>query len=241
MFIHFYFIFRSSFVCVQSMYILYICKKKKKAHVCIIFYHWVCISVFENRFVGCLLIGVRMWASRDLSFFVFILLYVLRARWVAFSEELWVIVHSIIVFVIDVISFHIWFERIITRSRILCFIIILVSLLFHHFHSTPYSVLTVTSFFGFGTLFASSLYVSSSVWFFLHCIIVVTMFTVGIFRFMAHEVFYTCCILYMRAWVLIIGYLGLVSFHFYHPITLAFVTSWVLRPHWGHDITHCVW
>ena len=76
---------------------------------------------------------------------------------------------------------------------------------------------------------------------FLHCIIIVTMFTVGIFRSMAHDIFYTCCILYMRAWVLIIGYLGLVSLHFYHPITLAFVTSWVLRPPWGHDITHCVW
>ena len=76
---------------------------------------------------------------------------------------------------------------------------------------------------------------------FLHCIIIVTMFTVGIFRSMAHKIFYTCCILYMRAWVLIIGYLGLVSLHSYHPITLAFVTSWVLRPPWGHNITHCVW
>ena len=76
---------------------------------------------------------------------------------------------------------------------------------------------------------------------FLHCIITFTMFTVGIFRSMAHEIFYTCCILYMRAWVLIIGYLGLVFLHFYHPITLAFVTSWVLRAPWGHDITHCVW
>ena len=45
-------------------------------------------------------------------------------------------------------SFHIWFEQIITCSRILCFIIILVSLLIHHFYFTPYSVLTVTSFSG---------------------------------------------------------------------------------------------
>ena len=35
----------------------------------------------------------------------------------------------------------------------------------------------------------------------IHCIIIVTMFTVGIFRSMAHDIFYTCCILYMRAWV----------------------------------------
>ena len=47
---------------------------------------------------------------------------------------------------------------------------------------------------------------------------------------MAHELFYTCYILYMRAWVLIIGYLGLVSLHFYYLITLAYVTPYVLRP-----------
>ena len=34
----------------------------------------------------------------------------------------------------------------------------------------------------------------------------------------------------------IIGYLSLVSFHFYYPITLAYVTSCVLRPPWGHGI-----
>ena len=61
-------------------------------------------------------------------------------------------------------------------------------------------------------------------------------FTLGILRSMAHGVHYTCCISYMRAWVLIIGYLSLVSFHFYHPITLAYVTSRVLRPPWGHGI-----
>ena len=55
------------------------------------------------------------------------------------------------------------------------------------------------------------------------------------------KLFYTCCISYMRAWVLIIGYLSLVSLHFYHLITLAYVTSRVLRPPWGHDITRCVW
>ena len=53
---------------------------------------------------------------------------------------------------------------------------------------------------------------------------------------MAHEIFYTCCILYTRSWVLIIGYLGLVSLHFYHSITLAYVMSHVLRAPWGHEI-----
>ena len=58
---------------------------------------------------------------------------------------------------------------------------------------------------------------------------------------MAHELFYTCYILYMRAWVLIIGYLSLVSFHFYFLISLAYVTSCVLRSHWGHEIRCRLW
>ena len=35
---------------------------------------------------------------------------------------------------------------------------------------------------------------------------------------------------------LIIGYLGLVSLHFYYLITLAYITSRVLRPPWSHGI-----
>ncbi|RVW66482.1 hypothetical protein CK203_065090 [Vitis vinifera] len=48
------------------------------------------------------------------------------------------------------------------------------------------------------------------------------MFTLGTIGSMAHGIYYTCCISYMRAWVLIIGYLSLVSLRFYHPITLAY-------------------
>ena len=55
-------------------------------------------------------------------------------------------------------------------------------------------------------------------------------------RLSAHIAFYT-----QGYGVLIIGYLSLVSFHFFHPITLAYVTSRVLRPPWGHGIIHCVW
>ena len=56
---------------------------------------------------------------------------------------------------------------------------------------------------------------------FLYCFLIDIVSALGTLRSRAHEIFYTCCILYMRAWVLIIGYLGLVSIHFYHPITLA--------------------
>ena len=60
---------------------------------------------------------------------------------------------------------------------------------------------------------------------FLHHLVIDITFTLGIIMSMAHELFHTYCILYMRAWVLIIRYLGLVSLHFYHPITLAY---WLL-------------
>ena len=40
---------------------------------------------------------------------------------------------------------------------------------------------------------------------------------------------------------LIIGYLNLVSLHFFHPITLTYVMSCVLRPPWGHEIRCYLW
>ena len=40
---------------------------------------------------------------------------------------------------------------------------------------------------------------------------------------------------------LIIGYLSLVSFHLFHLITLADITSLVLRPPWGHEIRCYLW
>ena len=40
---------------------------------------------------------------------------------------------------------------------------------------------------------------------------------------------------------LIIGYLSLVSLHFFHPFTIAYVTSRVLRPPWGHEIRRYLW
>ena len=47
--------------------------------------------------------------------------------------------------------------------------------------------------------------------------------------------------IYEGMFFLIIGYLGLVSFHFYYPITLAYVTSRVLRPPWGRGIRRRLW
>ena len=49
------------------------------------------------------------------------------------------------------------------------------------------------------------------------CLLIDIIFTLGTLRSMAHKLFCTCCILYIKAWVLIIGYLGLVSLYFYYP------------------------
>ena len=53
--------------------------------------------------------------------------------------------------------------------------------------------------------------------------------------------FSTHCISCMRGMGIIsLGALSLVSFHFFHPITLAYVTSRVWRPPWGHYFTSCL-
>ena len=50
------------------------------------------------------------------------------------------------------------------------------------------------------------------------------------------------CILCMRGMGIVsLGLLSIVSFSFFHPITLAYISSQVLSPPWGHDSTHCVW
>ena len=67
-------------------------------------------------------------------------------------------------------------------------------------------------------------------------------FSVGILRFATHDGFLTHCISCMRGMGIIsLGLLSLVSVHFFHPITLAYITSHVLRPPWDHDFTHYVW
>ena len=57
---------------------------------------------------------------------------------------------------------------------------------------------------------------------------------------MVHEIFCTYCILYTRVWDFIIRIIELSFSSFIHLITLAYVTSQVLRPPQGHDIMHCV-
>ena len=138
------------------------------------------------------------------------------------------------------LHFILWFELI--TISLYMFIVSSSSsslLLIHPFHFT-------SLFFAYIDLFQvcyplciifTHLIISSICFIYLFLDII---FTLGTFRSIAHELFHTCCILYMRAWVLIIGYLGLVFLHFYYPIILAYVMSHVLRPPWGHGIRCCL-
>ena len=88
----------------------------------------------------------------------------------------------------------------------------------------------------FDTFFPSSLHTSLSVWFssLSRCC-----YHIHIGRPRVHglrDFLYMLHFIHEGMGFFIIGYLGLVSLHFYHPITLAYVTSRVLRPPWGHAI-----
>ena len=88
----------------------------------------------------------------------------------------------------------------------------------------------------FVALFASSLHILLSIWFSSlprYCYHI----HIGYPRVHGSRDFlYMLHFIYEGMGFFIIGYLGLVSFHFYHPITLTYVMSRVLRPPWGHGI-----
>ena len=71
-------------------------------------------------------------------------------------------------------------------------------LLIHHPHLTPCPFLTATIIPNL-TLPVRHPYISRYQIIFLHCLVIDIIFTSGTFRSMDHELFYTCCILYMRA------------------------------------------
>ena len=77
---------------------------------------------------------------------------------------------------------------------------------------------------------------------YLICHSFIIIFRVGTPRSVTHEIFSKHWISCMRGmWIISLRSLSLVSFHFFLLITLAYVTSRVLRPPWVHDFTHCTW
>ena len=120
--------------------------------------------------------------------------------------------------IVDVTSLHVWSESIITLFSVICFIIIILVFIFDSLFSLH------LSFFSYSD--------PSWVWYFLH--IIITHLTINLICFI-------CLLIYTMFTLGTIGYLGLVSLHFYHPITLAYVTSRVLRPPWGYGIRCHLW
>ena len=97
-------------------------------------------------------------------------------------------------------SLHVGFERIITPLCVLCFNIILVfafdsSISFHSLsfsYSDPFLGLLVS---------LHHHYTSHYQFDFLHCLVIIIIFTLGTLGSMAHKIFCTCCISYIRAWI----------------------------------------
>ena len=129
---------------------------------------------------------------------------------------------------------HWWFDCFLcldlSGSMLICFL--LISLFFSFYLICLIFIILRSYWFTsvFNIFFASFLYILLTIWCFSITIfwLVCSCWTsLGsyLMRFSVHIAFYT--------WgygIFIIGYLSLVSFHFFYPIALAYITSYVLRP-----------
>ena len=199
--------------------------------------HWVCILMFGGHFYRvCSLLGVCMWALRDPMLFVLLchIYFVREMSDLLLRTPSHCPFHHYIHYWCDFTSCLIWVDHHIS-SHNHCFVVIVIvacdSSHSLHILFSPYSDPSRVRYLL--RIIITHITISSCCFI---CLLIDIIFTLGILRSMAHGVHYTCCISYMRAWVLIMGYLSLVFFRFYHPITLAYVTSRVLRPPWGHGI-----
>ena len=204
-----------------------------------ILHHWACISISEGHFIEYVCRWEFVCELSKTLHSLFSLCHICCLEWDMSNLLLKALGHC---------PFHhyihcwcdfplclIWVDHH-SFSYVHCFAIILVitSDLSSSFHPL---------FFSYSDLFQDLIlslhhsYESHYQFDFLHCLIIVIMFILGILRSMAHEIFlYMLHFIHIRAWVLIIGCLDLVSLHFCYPITLAYITSCVLRPPWGHEI-----
>ena len=224
-----------SFVHVQGTRIcIYVKKKKKKkkkslllllAHVCmcivfsIIEYVYWCLGGHFHRV--CSLLGVRMWALWDPMLFVLLChIYFVREMSDLLLRTLshcpfHHYIHYWCDFTSCLISVDHHFSSYIHCSAVI-FIVACVSPHSLHVLFSPYNNPSRVRY----SLRVIITHIIISSFCFI-CLLIDIVFTLDILGSVAHGTYYTGCISYMRAWVLIIGYLGLVSLHFYHPITLS--------------------
>ena len=208
--------------------------------------YWSLITILLSR----LLMKVHMWAFRDPHFLVPILLCILRVRdKCSFPRDSGSLsspsLHTLVIWPFSMT----WFEWISTYS--FSFDLFVPLMVFHWpcLHCSLFiSIYIPCSIFSTHHSYASHqqfdilhLFYFIIDTFILDSFFLTDIFILDVLRSMVCLTLYTYCILYTRVWDFIIGIIE-PSFHsFLHLITLTYVTSWVLRPPWGHDITHCVW
>ena len=161
----------------------------------------------------------------------FVFLWEMRAT---FLHYLWILALSIIPSISDVTTFHTLMQ--VDHHSLSYLFVFSYPYLIHPFHSTSSDFIIFSSCLMFDMGSASTLY---------SCLFDVTIHLSLFFAWgplgPGLMTFSTHCISCMRdMWIISLGSLSLVSFYFFHPITLAYVMSCVWRPSWGHYFTLCL-
>ena len=201
-----------------------------------ILHHWVCILMFEGHLIK----YVCLWEfvcelSKALHFlYSFCRVFWEWGEWLSLRSSVSLSFPSLH-------SLTMWLHFMLDSSGSSLLFVFFVSpsfsflLLIHPFHFTPCSFLTATHFQVCYSLCIIITYLIISLFFFITSLLLSYSHWAPsgpwLSRFSVHAAFHTC-----GHGFFIIGYLSLFSLHFYYPITLAYVTSRVLRPPWGHGI-----
>ena len=213
---------------------------KRKISTCVyvysILHHWVCILMFEGHLIEYVCRWEFVCELFEALHFLYSFFRVFWEwdEWLSLRSSVSLFFPHYIHWWCDFISCWIWVDHHYSscsllhhHSRFL--------LLIHPFHFTPCPLLTTTHFQVYYPLCIIITHFIISLFFFIASLLLSYSHLAPsgpwLMRFSVHVAFHT--------WgheFLIIGYLSLVSFHFCYPITLAYVTSCVLRPPWGHEI-----
>ena len=215
-------------------------KKEGKISTCVyvhsILHHWACILMFEGHFIK----YVCWW---ELVCELSETRHCLYPCFIYFESEMsdLSLRSSVSLSFPSLHSLMMWLHFMLDSSRSSLFFVFFASLSFlylffiHPFHFTPCHFLTTTRF---PVCYSLCIIITHLI---INLILLIASLLLSyshwapsgpwLLRFSIHVAFHT--------WghgFLIIEYLDLVFLHFYHPITLAYVTSHVLRPPWDHGI-----
>ena len=218
-------------------------EKKRKISTCVfvhsILHHWVCILMFE----GHLIMYVCLWEFVcELSKALYFLYSFCRVFW-EWGE--WLSLRSSVSLSFPSLhSLTMWLHFMLDSSGSSLLFVFFVSpsfsflLLIHPFHFTPCSFLTATHFQVCYSLCIIITYLIISLFFFITSLLLSYSHWAPsgpwLPRFSVHAAFHTWGHGFFYHWVFKSIFPSFLLP--YHPITLAYVTSRVLRPPWGHGI-----